>query len=808
MKKYLLTILISTLFTPCLLSERLYFNINTIEWWNSTGDTGVKGEGNFAYFFNGTTNAWSEHSKPYTGNIYYVDIPAGKWTNVILTRHSVSSNPNWTNIINEFGEDKTGDLTLGSGNYIRTFSKNSTTCTWGYVPYGDPASIMTVTEDHVCQSAIGEPYTLDKKQEITNCQWFVYKGNKQWEEMIPGIEKDSAYIPIQVSDAYYYLGGDPVSAQRMLHIMPDQDCQLSCEITSFEMVSSSADIQNKTFAIDGLVAFAKADGALVISCEGKSTTIASPASPQVFKLKGIPADGKQHIVTAQFQSGEKCSKNYTILAPTPGTQPAPVVFNRYIGDTLSIHPKSHDSDNFKWSDGCTTHDRSMQLTEATTQELTYTEYNTIPDLPTNLLSNSSYENDIDYTPYSEYSYWGRGDSLNNFYETHPGYNGGFAVVTNSNAFANTYATVTAHDGNWFALFDADNSGKKNAWYVTSQATAPNLKIEKGMSYMFSFWVCNINNFAQMDNCAILQFYIQCDNGIEQPLGEPINLKDYRDNLWHQNSAIYTATTSSSKVKIMVKDLNTSVEYIGNDFGLDDIRFQAISVNTEVVHALEVFTINCIAADEYTRTYSFCHTEKQTCSATQNQLNEPVSRYEWGYKKTDSHTLKDSVYYHPMDLDPTQQTHPKYFDTLVCKSYKQSYQQEILVCKDTFFLTVDPCDQCDDTLILRKWNDVLFIQNQSDRYVAYQWLKNNQIIPNETKQFIDLKNDPDILEAYYGCLVTTQKGEIIRACNRKVSDPDSHSKKTESTSSARKIVANGKLYIEINGKLYSVLGTLQ
>ncbi|MEE0990705.1 MAG: CotH kinase family protein [Paludibacteraceae bacterium] len=108
----------------------LFFNMKGESWWIENS-----GNGNFAYFFNNSTNknAWSAHAVKYSGDVYYVKVPAGEWTHVILTRNSVSSGPSWDNVYNHNtnDENKTGDIELKSDkNYISDFAKLSTSVTW------------------------------------------------------------------------------------------------------------------------------------------------------------------------------------------------------------------------------------------------------------------------------------------------------------------------------------------------------------------------------------------------------------------------------------------------------------------------------------------------------------------------------------------------------------------------------------------------------------------------------------------------------------------------------------------------------
>ena len=104
-------------------TARLYFNMKAVSWWIVSSNDGA----NYAYFFNSSTNAWSTKATQYSEDTYYVTIPKGSWTTVILTRNS-KSGPGW----NDKLYNQTGDITLSStSNYISKFSESSTSVTWG-----------------------------------------------------------------------------------------------------------------------------------------------------------------------------------------------------------------------------------------------------------------------------------------------------------------------------------------------------------------------------------------------------------------------------------------------------------------------------------------------------------------------------------------------------------------------------------------------------------------------------------------------------------------------------------------------------
>lgn len=132
-------------------TARLYFNMNAVSWWN----TASAGGGNYGYFFNNSTgkNAWSTKAVQYSGNTYYIVIPAGEWEALNLTRNSVTSNPSWDNDWNQ-----TGNITLSSSsNYLSSFSEGSTSVTWGTAVQPESTASLTASASTV---NTGENVTL------------------------------------------------------------------------------------------------------------------------------------------------------------------------------------------------------------------------------------------------------------------------------------------------------------------------------------------------------------------------------------------------------------------------------------------------------------------------------------------------------------------------------------------------------------------------------------------------------------------------------------------------------------------------
>ena len=103
-------------------TARLYFNKEGETWWDS--DNAVMS----AYFFKDSSNKFAGVAKQHSGDTYYVFIPSGTWSTVILTRHeNGTTTPTWDNKWNQ-----TGDISLSSSsNYISDFNNSSNSVTWG-----------------------------------------------------------------------------------------------------------------------------------------------------------------------------------------------------------------------------------------------------------------------------------------------------------------------------------------------------------------------------------------------------------------------------------------------------------------------------------------------------------------------------------------------------------------------------------------------------------------------------------------------------------------------------------------------------
>ena len=277
-----------------------------------------------------------------------------------------------------------------------------------------------------------------------------------------------------------------------------------------------------------------------------------------------------------------------------------------LDSTLSLcSPAIDDTLFYSWSTGAQS--ACITITGTTVGEATYTcEARTKTFLTTdNLMSNGDFENYTDYhsqpTGYtSDYEYLPFDPYGTDLYDK-PEYQGKSGVYLLSNNAKHTwrdYANVSPHSGNFFAMFDAAHSGY--AWKAGTPEN-PGMQIMEGGLYVFSYWAADLNEASQRSHPAQLQFTIRykMPDGTMQKefLGEVLTLG--KDNQWHFSQTYWTSPVSSDSIEIGVEDLN-SYYGVGNDFGLDDIIFQMVTLEGSKQVATDTF-----------------HVTTQDCSPCQN-----------------------------------------------------------------------------------------------------------------------------------------------------------------------------------------------
>lgn len=642
--------------------ERLYINMEAQSVKDAGGDLkygwyATTNNYNYAYFFKGSQNAWSTQVKQYQGSVWYVEAPAGDWEYVILTRHS-SANPSWGTVTRQTGDIwfyyyEGSEKKMREQNYIQNFYYNDggdkNGANWEYVapaPSGSPAT-WEYEDEQICKEAAGTQYVLQAKNydyENTYCHsWFKYENNT-WTRLDQSewyTTEDRGHIALSVtlggvnSDVYYFLQASRPSMCRLIRVRINQDCSEgvpgACKITSFVAVAADANVTDRTSAVNGVVAFddKKNAGKLQIWCPDVDTLIIENAdieTPQTFRLKGLDASSKKtYTLYAKFLEGSGCEASCQVTVEPPVKTPETHTSTGTEGDQnltrftevdVKLTPDNQTSTYFMWTNsanndtiiGTSSDNRNITFdapSEATTITYYFLATNDPPTPEGNLITNGTFETKDNLE--SKYDYWGMGDAVNNYYDSHTDASGGYAIVKDSYTFYHTYNSVKAHEGEYFGLFDSKvttNVEDQAAWIAKSGTNNPKLKVQKGISYLFSFWVANVNAFYQMNNGARLQFQISYNGGSTwSNLGGEINLGNYKDNRWHGLSSIATPTTSSTNVALRVINKNTSNKNIGNDFALDDIRFEAITASSSNIAGYEIFPVKYIACAIHSATFA-------------------------------------------------------------------------------------------------------------------------------------------------------------------------------------------------------------
>ena len=533
------------------------------------------------------------------------------------------------------------------------------------IPSPTKESLWSATREdiHVCESAIihNDLFTLTPlwnsakdnyaKDETGAPIWWIWNHlTGQWDYVTNNWSQVDEVLEEGMfdanGDAYYFMWtyDGRETYRRFLHLQKT-DCTVDCSITSFEIAVSAVNVHDSTYIVDGLVAFTEAAGDLIAQCGDITTTITSPTSPATFTLTGLKADGADHEIQVYFSSNASCSDSKTITAPLPTTglkehastispyyTPAQATYRHGQSVVLTNNAAATAAWDWKNLQGITLKSGVVGADNTytpatygfdTTIVVYYSEYNPVETNIGNLMGNSSYETletDAWYTATSEYTYtdwWTASNSKSNVYEyeTSPGVkpydskNKLWGITDNAYRFWRRYANLNAHQGSYYAVFDGDDQ-QRIAWQASTKEHT-NLKVLQGTTYIFSFWVANINNFGELQtkdtsNCAILQFKIRCkrkDTGswVEAYLGDSTNMNkhEYRDNLWHQNSATFSTLQTfgedfdADSVIISVVDKNNSGMRIGNDFALDDISFRAITTASRTVRARDKFEVRIV-----------------------------------------------------------------------------------------------------------------------------------------------------------------------------------------------------------------------
>lgn len=650
---------------------------------------------------------WSDGNTCYLEMPDDAFLTSRNWTRLVLYRCEYN---NRNNVYDKTGEiDIDADYALNK-NYIYNFyyGDYQASADWQSItssPSGSPvgaSKVDNVSKEviNACISSVGDPLSLqpvlagdpliyDYDRSAAHA-WFKWNGSS-WVALdgqqtgkhsnvnawgYEGGAELHETIGAANSHTYYFLWTENPNHRRFIEVAVTKDCAATSKITDFGAVTSSVNAHDSTYVLDGIVAFESANGHTlrisVTDAKGEHhVDYVDPTTPLVFSLDSLFADGSTGVIaTAEFL-GTTYSSTTTFKAPDAVTGITTHKFTIAQKETKKLEPSTDGSGGYEWNDpSITEHDPIIgPFSFDTTVIYTYYEYETPPAVGGNLIDNGDFSttktdfygtvnrtNNFTGSAISEYNFWGKDvTEASNFYdiykhkegETKTSLYGGFSIVKNANKFWKRYTKkIPAKAGTHFALFDADSTGSKKAWTVTT-TKCPKLTLAKGTNYMFSFWVANINNYGEMNNAAKLQFAIRYKQGgswsAEEKLGNPTDLNKYPDNIWHQNSYVFNSPVDASEVEIMVRDLNATKNPGGNDFALDDIQFRPISVVSQAIKNCERFVVDIYEPPTVVNTPAITITKTPACGKTDFSMDVTVSYSTLNDKFPITLELTDDIY---------------------------------------------------------------------------------------------------------------------------------------------------------------------
>lgn len=514
----------------------------------------------------------------------------------------------------------------------------------------------------------------------------------------------------------------------------------------------------------------------LIETSSKQRKVVTPKSPYVLDIPVTHEDaGTKHVVRVGIYADRDATdligdkKTVEVVAPEFTCREEHDQMEICLGEKVTLTAPD-GGEEYVWSTGENTQTIDVTPTSVGLTKYTVETYSSTLSVKNNLMANGDFEEQFVGEPKifsSDYTY--QGFDPMNIYAGDGKKNGVYVITSSAKRVAGSYADVYPHSGDYFALFDADESGR--AWYTNSTQN-PQLKIQKDSFYVFSYWMANVNTSKESGHPARLQFQITY-GGQTYDLGAQYPAEDetLEDNEWHYREEVYQAKADADNVEISVKDM-TTYKGVGNDFGLDDIMFQQTTESRMRLAKTDIFHIMTIDCGD----------------------------------------------------NPCPKVITTQFDTIVCdldlpltwrgREFTKEETQSVMVKSDrgcdslqfVYSLSTKTClppspDECVDNLVYRKWGDVLVVNNGqllgglNGHAVSYQWFRNDMPIDGATEQVY--YNPQDMSGEFYVEFVL-DNGIKIRTCSYSFRDMPS---------SAETFGNSGQRPIE-RQEVYSVTPTLR
>ncbi len=604
---------------------------------------------------------------------------------------------------------------------------------------------------------------------------------------------------------------------------------------------------DSTYSVDISVEFTGAPCGLKVESDLlKSPRIKQgPESPYSYTIKGIKEAGniKHNINVILYNDGELsnaiATHSETFFSPIPEcieTHDITICNGNSIVLRAGV-----DGDNYLWNTGEET--RELALTPKESGTYSVRTFSTALSVVNNLMANGDFESDPPTGFESDYNYYGF-DPANIYSGSGAGKSGLYVISSSAKRTASSYADVTPHSGDYFALFDSDKKG--DAWRATTKDN-PSLVLIKDSTYVFSYWAADINTSKEQGHPAKLQFKITYD-GVSEDLGTAFSPS--KDNEWCYQEVVYKAKANSQNVSISVHN-QTEFYGVGNDFGLDDIMFQLTTSGRKQLAKTDVFNLEVrecaqnsdtvCPGDHYTG-YGYDVTYDkpgvyQLYSGSDSVdlivieppmlsmilpsgLCDATGSIEVPYKIEKGHPSVYSMTFNDQRFQPIKETSMPYKEFSIPLPEGADGKVEVMLtvtertghCSTTIPFTLDLTEGIG---IYAKWNNVLFVDNHEDLYTAYQWYENGDMLEGETNQY--LYRDEALTGSYY-VILTGKDGSQMRSCEQSFDEARRSAELNPGTDKPEPIVypnpvrRRGKVNIgniedNCTIEVYNLLGTL-
>ena len=373
--------------------------------------------------------------------------------------------------------------------------------------------------------------------------------------------------------------------------------------------SVNYDCATKQYNVNLTITLSGAPCGMVISCPavGVSKNVRAPKSPYQYVIEGITAtQGDEVKVSVSAYTDVACtqlieSKPLSLTVPEPICTQTSSLDECQTDDATITLSSSIEADFYKWEsmdpmvNGATSREVEVPIGHIGTCTYKVTAYKTNIVASKNLMAGGEFESNDGFTSTYQYVDYPANDSK--YYDVAPEAMKAniYTLTEDASLFWRLFESIEPHGGNKYGLFDAGSSGY--AWKAETECSTESdpskdnedLIVWEDTTYYFSYWAAMPNTAGEAGSPAVLQFYIDLNDGAgEQPLGEPYKLPT-DDNEWHKQFVTYTAPKTSTNVMIGVKNLNDN-DGVGNDFCLDDIMFQTISTKTSVIAFTDTYIL--------------------------------------------------------------------------------------------------------------------------------------------------------------------------------------------------------------------------